>query len=132
MAYQIFIADIDRTDDVIASSVVIEDVVNDKANTCSLAMIDRGGDGTPATDDEIVITLDDDTVLFGGYITGVKMAKKATGAVEIKLNCIDYTYVLDRNLAHISYEDETDAATINALISRYCSSLGVTTTNVLT
>ena len=64
MAYNISIAGIDRTDDVIASSVVVEDVINDKANTCSFRMFNRGGDGTPATDDEVVITLADDTILF--------------------------------------------------------------------
>lgn len=129
--YNITIASIDRTDDVIASSIVVEDVINDKANTCSLTLIDRGGDGTPATDDEIVITLDGGTILFGGYITGVKMSKKTTGAVEIKLNCVDYTYVLDRNLAHISYTSETDAAIISNLINRYCAGFGITTANVL-
>ena len=132
MAYSLTIAGIDRTDDVVASSVVVEDVINDKANTCSFTLFDRGGDGTPATDDEVIITLADDTILFGGYITAVKMTKQGTGAVAIKINCVDYTYILDRNLAHITYEDQTDAAIIGALISRYCSSLGVTTTNVLT
>ena len=48
MAYSITIAGVDRTDDVIASTVVVEDAINDKANTCSFALIDRGSDGAGA------------------------------------------------------------------------------------
>ncbi len=132
MAYSITIAGVDRTDDVIASSVQIDDQINDKSNTCSFALIDRGGDGTPATDDEIIITLADSTILFGGYIVTVKMGKKKSGTVLCQISCVDYTYILDRNLAHISYQNKTDAYIINDLVSRYCTSLGVTTVNVVT
>lgn len=129
--YSITIAGTNRTDDVIARSIIIEDVINDKANTCSFTMVDRGGDGTPATDDEVIITLADDTIIFGGYIIGVRLQKQKSGVATIKINCVDYTYILDRNLAHITYEDQTDAEIINALVNRYCAGLGVTTNNVL-
>lgn len=132
MAYSITIAGVDRTDDVISQTVVVEDVVNDKANTCTFSLIDRGADGIPATDDEVIITLADDTILFGGYITGVKLEKQKTGTIYAKISCIDYTYILDRNLAHIAYESQTDAQIIIALVNRYCTGLGVTTNNVLT
>ena len=131
MAYSITIAGVDRTDDVIASTVVVEDAINDKANTCSFALIDRGSDGAPATDDEIVVTLASGTKLFGGYIINIKLQKSSSGVVQYKISCIDYTYILDRNLAHISYSSQTDAAIITDLVGRYCSGLGVTTTNVL-
>lgn len=131
MTYSITIAGVDRTADVINESVIVEDEINDKANTCSLSLIDRSGLGTPATDDEIVITLADGTILFGGYIITVGMSKMDTGTVEIQLSCIDYTYILDRNLAHVSYASQTDAAIISALVTKYCIGLGVTTTNVV-
>lgn len=131
MAYTIIIGGINRTDDVNNSTVVVEDVINDKANTCSFTMFDRGGDGTPATDDEVIVTLADGTILFGGYVVTVQMGKQATGGVLIKINCVDYTYILDRNLAHISYTSQTDAAIFAALVNRYCSGLGVTTANVI-
>ncbi len=131
MWYSIVIGGVDRTDDVVASSVVVDDVINDKANICSFTMFDRGGDGTPATDDEVIITLADDTILFGGYVNTVRMGKHGTGGLLIKINCVDYTYILDRNLAHVSYEDQTDAEIITALVNQYCYGLGVTTNNVL-
>ena len=131
MAYSITIAGVDRTADVINNTVVIEDTLNDKANTCSFRLVDRSSLGAPETDDEVVFTLASGDIIFGGFITGISLNKSQNGVVEYAINCVDYTYILDRNLAHISYEDETDAAVISDLISRYCVGLGVTTTNVL-
>lgn len=131
MAYSITIAGVDRTADVINRSIVVEDTANDKASTCTFKMIDVSNTGAPATDDEIVITLADSTKLFGGYVTGVKLQKQSTGTVEYAINCLDYTYILDRYLAHRSYSDSTDAEIIADLISRYCVGLGITTTNVI-
>lgn len=131
MAYSILINSIDRTDEVINSTIVIEDVLNDKANTCSFKLIDRGGHGAPATDNEVTITLASGTKIFGGVITSVILQKQPTGVVEYGITCSDYTYILDRFLAHRSYSAMTDAAIIYDLITRYCIGLGITTTNVV-
>lgn len=131
MAYSIVINSIDRTDEVINNTIVIEDVLNDKANTCSFRLVDRNSNGAPATDDEIVITLASGTIIFGGYITAVTLNKQPNGVVEYGVQCIDYTYILDRYLAHRSYESMTDAAVIADLVTRYCVGLGITTTNVV-
>lgn len=130
--YSIVIAGVDRTGDVINQSIVVEDNLNDKTNTCTFKLVDISGDGAPVTDDEIIITLADDTKLFGGFVTGVKLQKQASGVVEYSVNCVDYTYVLDRYLAHRSYTSQTDAAIIDDLVTRYCVGLGVGTVNVLT
>lgn len=129
--YGISIAGVDRTGDILNQSIVIEDTLNDKANTCTFALIDRSSSGAPATDDEIIIQTDDDTRLFAGYIIGVQLNKQQNGVITYQVNCVDYTYILDRYLAHRSYSDETDAAIIADLVGRYCVGLGVTTTNVL-
>ena len=131
MAYSITIGGVDRTADVINQSVVVEDTANEKASTCNFKLIDLSGSGSPATDDEVVITLADSTKLFGGFVIGVKLQKLSTGVVSYDINCIDYTYILDRYLAHRSYSDSTDAEIIADLISRYCVGLGITTTNVI-
>lgn len=131
MAYSIYIGGVDRTTDVINQSIVVEDTLNDKSNTCSFRLMDLSGNGAPATDDEVIITLDSDDKLFGGYITGISLSKQSTGLVEYSINCVDYTYILDRYLAHRSYQDSTDAEIISDLISRYCVGLGITTTNVI-
>lgn len=130
MAYSITINGVDRTADVLANSIVVEDVINDKVNTCAFTMIDREGSGAPETDHEVIITLADDTILFGGYINGFAMSKVG-GVVSYKVTCADYTYLLDRNLAHKSYEDQTDAAIIADLVNTYCPGFGITTTNVI-
>lgn len=131
MPYSITIAGVDRTTDVISQSVVVEDVVNDKVNSCSFTLIDRSGSGIPATDDEVIITLADATKLFAGYIISTQMSKQAQGVVSVKIDCADYTYLLDRNLAHISYADKTDAYIINDLLATYCPGFGITQTNVI-
>lgn len=130
MAYSIVIDGVDRTGDVIAQSVVVEDVINDKQNTCSFELIDLSGSGIPSTDDEVVITLANDSKLFGGYILSVSLDKKA-GAIKAKIKCIDYVRLLDRNLAHITYEDSTDKEVIEGLVGTYALGVGITTTNVL-
>lgn len=130
MAYNITIAGLDRTADVISQSIVVEDVINDKANTCSFKVVDLSGQGVPATDDEVIITLADDTILFGGLITGVSLNKLKQGVIEASVSCTDYTYILDRYLAHVTYANQTDAAIITNLIQIYCLGLGITTTNV--
>lgn len=131
MAYSIYINDIDRTGDVLNTSPSIEDVVNDKQNTCSLSLVDRSGNGIPTTDQEIVITLADDTILFGGYIISVVMAKKGNGVVIAEINCVDYVRLLDSNLVHQSYESKTDKEIIEEIVNRYCAGFGITTTNVI-
>jgi len=131
MAYNITIAGVDRTKDVINQSIIVEDTLNDIANTCKLKLIDTQSLGAPQTDDEIVITLDDATKIFSGYILAVTLSKASTGVVEYTINCVDYTYILDRYLAHKSYTNKTDAYLISDLITTYCVGLGITTTNVV-
>jgi len=131
MAYNVTINDIDRTADVINQSIRIEDVINDKLNQCKLKLIDRSGNGIPSPDEEIVITLADDSKIFGGYILEVERNKKKSGKVEAVISCIDYVRLLDRNLVHKSFEDMTDKAIIEDIIDTYCPGFGITTTNVI-
>lgn len=132
MAYTITINAVDRTADVIARSVSITDVINDKQNICSFRLADLSLNGIPNTGEEITIVDAESTKVFGGYITRVSVDSKAnTGAVIASIECIDYVWLLDRNLAHVTYEDMTDAQIINALVNTYCPGFGITTTNVV-
>lgn len=132
MAYTVSIAGTTRTTDVINGSIVIDDIANDQVNSCSFSLMNLSGTGIPATDDEVIITLADATILFGGTITSVKLSKQGTGAMVAQIRCADYTYLLDRNLVHQSYEGMTDAAIIADIIATCCLGLGITTTNVTT
>lgn len=130
--YNVSIAGVDRTADVVINSLTIEDVINDQANTCQLAIANLHSLGIPETDDEIIITLNSGSKLFGGYITNIALSsKKDTGIVIATLQCTDYSRLLDRNLVRRTYENQTDAEIINDIVTRYCVGSGITTTHVI-
>lgn len=128
-AYAIEIDGIDRTADIIVPSLTIEDVINDQANTCQFTLVDRSNNGIPTNDSEIIITLNDGTKLFGGYIVGVSLTKK--GIVSAQITCTDYTRLLDKYLVHRTYENMTDKEIIDDIVTRYCVGSGITTTHVV-
>lgn len=130
MAYSITIDGIERSTDVLNQTLVIEDAITDKQNTCQFALIDRSGNGLPETDDEIVITLADSTILFSGYVVKVDIVKKESGAPMAIVSCIDQVWLLDRNLVHRTYQDMTDKEIIEDIVTRYCAGFGITTVNV--
>lgn len=131
MAYNISIAGVDRTSDVLNNTLVIEDTLNDQQNVCAFTLIDLSSSGIPDNEDEIVITLDDDTIIFGGHILNVNLVKKVNGVITASIKCVDYVRLLDSNLVHKSYEDMTDKEIIEDIISTYCAGFGITTTNVV-
>jgi len=129
--YNITIDGVDRTTDIIQASITITDTINDQQNSCTFSMMDLSSLGLPVTDDEITITLNNGTKIFGGYILSYSLSKQATGGVLAQYSCTDYTRLLDRNLVHRSFQDMTDAAIIQEILDTYCTGLGITTTNVV-
>lgn len=130
--YNVTIDSIDRTSDILQGTITIEDIINDKQNTCRFKLVDRSGNGIPANDDEISITMNDGTKLFAGYVVDVQISSvKETGVVVASIACIDYARLLDRNLVHKTYENMTDAAIISDIVTTYCTGFGITTTNVV-
>lgn len=130
--YSITIDGVNRTTDVLSNTLKIEDVLNDQQNTCTFSLIDRSGNGIPDGDEEVIITLDDGTILFGGYTLTVQLrSKKGIGVVQADIRCVDYSRLLDSNLVHHTYEDMTDAAIIQAIVDTYCVGFGITTDNVV-
>jgi hypothetical protein len=132
MGYAITINEVDRTGDVIAGSVHIDDIINDRQNACNFKLMDISESGMPETGQEITITDVDDVIIFSGYVTRCSLASaKKTGAIIATVVCTDQTWLLDRNLVHKTYEDMTDAAIIADIVSTYCTGSGITTTNVI-
>lgn len=129
--YAVLIDGVDRTADILNQTIAIDDVLNDQQNTLRFALMDLSGNGIPDPDDEITITLDNGTKIFGGYITKVDMSKKESGDVLAIVDAIDYVRLLDRNLVHDTYEDMTDKEIIEAIVATYCAGLGITTSNVV-
>jgi hypothetical protein len=131
--YNVTINSIDRTDDIMAGTLRIDSVVNDQVDTCSFVIDDLHSNGIPNNDEEISITLDDGTKLFGGYVVNVKMQNKVKGGgvVRLGIDCVDHTRLLDRNLVHKTYLNQTDKEIIESIVSTYCIGSGITTTNVV-
>ncbi len=129
--YSVKINAVDRTADVLNQTIQVSDILNDQQNTCTLSLIDRSGNGIPSTDQEIIITMNDGSILFGGYVIGINITKRETGKVQANLTCVDYSRLLDRNLVNASYTNQTDAQIINSIVNTYCPGFGITTTNVI-
>lgn len=131
--YSILINGVDRTADVIAQSVTIEDVLNDRQTTCKFRLVDRRSLGFPANEQEVIITLDNGTRIFGGVIVKqTRESKRTGGQVIAQIECIDYVRVFDSNLVHKSYATGTlDSAIIKDIIATYCQGLGITTNNII-
>lgn len=130
--YSITINGVDRTTDILADTLIIEDVLNDQQNTCSFSLLDRNSVGVPSTDQEIIITLNDGSRLFAGKILTIKeQSVKVAGIVRFDFTCIDYVRLLDSNLVNKSYTNMTDAAIIADILTTYCSGFGITGTNVV-
>lgn len=129
--YNVSINSVNRTTDILNQTINIEDILNDQQNTLSFVLIDRSGNGIPDTDDTITITLSDSTVIFSGYVQKVELQKQPNGIVAASVQCLDQAWLLDRNLVHKTYEDMTDKAIIEDIVSTYCSGFGITTTNVV-
>ena len=132
MGYTITINDVDRTADVVAGSVHIDDIINDRQNACNFKLFNLSETGIPETGHEVVITDVDDVTIFSGYVTRYTIGSpRKTGVVMATIVCTDQTWLLDSNLVHKTYEDMTDAAIIADIVSTYCTGSGITTTNVI-
>lgn len=132
MGYTITINDVDRTADVVAGSVHIDDIINDRQNACNFKLFNLSETGMPETGHEVTITDVDDVIIFSGYVTRYTIGSpRRTGVVMATIVCTDQTWLLDRNLVHKTYEDMTDAAIIADIVSTYCTGSGITTTNVI-
>lgn len=129
--HAIVINSVDRTTDVLSQSLAIEDIINDQQNTCSFSLIDRSGNGTPSTDEEIIITDLDGNKAFAGYVTNVSMNKLENGVVLADVQCIDYSRLLDGYLVHDNFESQLDSTIIKTIIDDYAGATGITYNNVL-
>ncbi|HYD35561.1 MAG TPA: hypothetical protein VD999_05815 [Vitreimonas sp.] len=108
----------------------ITDDLNDQANSLQFTLVDLSGQGLPELEDEVVITLADDSKIFGGTIISTNLKKKEMGTVAATVQCIDYTRLLDSNLVATSYQNKTDQFIIRDIVSNYCAGTGITTANV--
>ena len=129
--YSITINGIDRTADVLNKQTTITDQITQQQNTMTFQMVDRRGLGVPSTDQEIIITLNNATRIFAGYLTKITQEEVKGSYVLYQIDCMDYVRLLDRNLVNKTYNNMTDAAIIEDIITTYCPGFGITANNVI-
>lgn len=116
----VIIDGIDRTADVINQSIQIQDVINDQQDTCSFALYDRFGNGTPNVDDTVEVIDKDGNNIFSGKILKISIGEKQThGNVVAQIECVDWVRDFDRRLVRRTYENMTDKAIIEDIVNNY-------------
>lgn len=104
-------------------SVVIKSRINEKANTCEFIYKKYGSRTFVPVVNEEVIVLDTDgtTKLFGGVISNIEETQKNDEIIVYKVQCVDYSVYLRRQLVTERYESETVNDIIADLVSNYTS-----------
>jgi hypothetical protein len=124
MARQIKIAGIDRWADLIDGTLEIEQVLTSQVDVCSFQVR-----GEQPTEGEDVQVIDSELgTLFAGVIDKVELAQDIWGQEQVwKVECSDYTAILDRKLVVETYENMAADAIVRDIIAKYGG--GVFTTN---
>lgn len=104
----------------------IIDTLNDAANTASLVV--RGF--TPAAGQTVVITRTlDGSKLFSGVIVKLTLLRRIAGSrIRYRLDCLDWSFLLDRRLVTNFYTTQSASTIAADLITTWTS--GFTSTNV--
>lgn len=129
--FEVLINGVDRTRDVVAGSISIDDLLYDQANTAQFNMEIISGSATPDTDQEVAIWLDG-VLQFGGLVDAVKSQRNAGQFDTFEIDCVDYTRLLDRRLVNQTYNDMLDIDIVASIISDYASDEGITMDGVTT
>lgn len=123
------IAGIERITDVERNTLSIQQVLTYQIDGCSFNIFS----GEQPTEGEEVIVEDDDARLFAGIINKVEMVKAFPADKSVKVwrvDCDDYTALLDRRLVVETYENRYADAIFRDLVLKYCP--GFTTNGVRT
>lgn len=130
MALSLTIAGVDRTRQVRANSLRIDNILTNKRDTCAFDVVSSSGDAYAPSLAQEVIVYDGATKIFGGVITGVNSQPTAYGVVTHEVRCQDYTRLLDSKLVPDSFTDKTVEEIIDTLAASYFPA-GFTTANVV-
>lgn len=106
----------------------IEDVLTSEVNTCSFGLDDIYTN-KPLNGQEVIITHREngiDVRIFAGTITGVAPTKLQGTNFAFAVDCIDYTYSLDKLLVAEDYVDKTAYYIINDIITKYTTGYTIT------
>lgn len=129
MSIQLLIDANDRTRKVRANSIRIDNILTNKRDTASFAIVENSGDTYRPNLGEEVIIYDGATKIFGGVITAIDSTPGVIGIVEHQITCQDYTRLLDHRLVPNTFTGQTVNQIIQFLKDNYFPS-GFTINNV--
>lgn len=132
MSITVTIASTDRTSSVDFPSLRKRDVLNQQVDQCEFSIKKYGTSQTfvPNLGDEVVITRDG-TTIFGGVIERISEEVQAAKILRYRIQSVDYSKYLKRQLVSERYTNTTIGAIITDLVSNYTAAGdGITTNNV--
>ncbi|MGX7894410.1 hypothetical protein [Tsuneonella sp. HG222] len=104
--------------DKIAASLEINDERNSTRNTARFTVEKGPGGFTPVLNAEIIITSDGERI-FGGSIIALETRVEAPPTVIYSVECVDFSFQMDRKLATERYENYTAEDIIDDLLTTY-------------
>ncbi|MBA4307000.1 MAG: hypothetical protein C0429_09725 [Sphingopyxis sp.] len=116
----------DITDEV--SGLEINDERNSNRNTARFIIEKQPGGFTPVLNAEIIITLNSERI-FGGSILSLETSVEAVPTVNYEVECVDFSYQLDRKLVTERYTGFTAEDIIIDLVSAYAPTYTTTGVN---
>jgi len=120
MAFQITIGGVDRTKEIKRTNFKINDIINNRVDTCSFKIekVSAGG-YAPALNAEVIALLDGERI-FGGNVSqcGVRTIG-STKAVTLDVKCVGFKHQFSKMLVTDRFEDMTANAIITALMADY-------------
>lgn len=128
MAITITLNSVDRSSIIQMRSISKKDEINSKVDSLSFDILYSATQTfRPVTNVEVVM-LDGATRIFGGKVHAVTASSLSNGTVLYHVECIDYSYDLDRTLVNDEYASMTVNAIIADILTNYTT--GFTDTNV--
>ncbi len=123
------IAGVDKTRSIVLNSIKVENILTNKRDTLSFTIRNHTGDTyVPNMGAEVNLN-DTENTLFGGVITSIESEAQAFGVIEHKIECQDFTRLLDHKLVPDTFQNQTVDQIITSLKNSYFPS-GFTITNV--
>ena len=130
MAVLITIDGVDKTKKVAWESLRISNIKTSQVDKCSFKIRSYGDDTyEPRAGAEVIIT-DNSIKVFAGFIVRVDQSATDYKVLEYKIECVDYTRLLQKKLVIDSYKDLTVTEIITQLINTYCDGYGIDVSNV--
>lgn len=128
MAVTITLGGVDRSSIITMKSINKKDAINNRVDTLSFDILYSSTQTFRPTPSVEVIMTDGSDRIFGGRVNAVSASSLSNGTVMYHVECIDYSYDLDRVLVNEEYANMTVDAVIADILTNYTT--GFTDTNV--